>query len=92
MSRVLVLFGLFLAASSSVVASAGAQEQAPGGSAERFRCERLYALLERYARSGEGQSTVTLDARAALQQCRDGDTARGIPVIEKALRAQGFNP
>ncbi|QQS11433.1 MAG: hypothetical protein IPK81_17885 [Rhodospirillales bacterium] len=86
MFRFLVPLGLLMAMSPA----ARAQEQAPG--ADRYRCERLYALLERYARSGEGQSTVTLDARTALQQCRAGDTARGIPVIEKALRAQGFKP
>lgn len=50
-------------------------------------CETLYATYDRYiAPRGESRSTSGVDAIAAIDQCRRGDTAAGIPVLEKKLR------
>lgn len=50
-------------------------------------CENLYATWERYlAPRGESRSTSGVEAIAAVDQCRRGNTAAGIPVLEKKLR------
>lgn len=50
-------------------------------------CESLYATFDRYiAPRGESRSTSGVDAIAAVDQCRRGNTAAGIPVLEKKLR------
>ena len=49
-------------------------------------CENLYATWDRYlSPRGDGRSG-NVDAAAALDQCRRGNTAAGIPVLEKKLR------
>ena len=50
-------------------------------------CENLYAIYDRYiAPRGESRSTSGVDAIAAVEQCRRGNTAAGIAVLEKKLR------
>jgi len=60
------------------------QQQAPSDLAY---CENLYSTYDRYiAPRGESRSTSGVDAIAAVDQCRRGNTAGGIPVLEKKLR------
>jgi hypothetical protein len=57
------------------------------GSSDLTYCENLYATFDRYiAPRGESRSTSGVDAIAAVEQCRRGNTAAGIPVLEKKLR------
>jgi hypothetical protein len=73
-----VVLGLSLAG-TAVAQNTGARDLA--------YCENLYAIWERYlAPRGESRSTSGVDALAAVDQCRRGDTAAGIPVLEKKLR------
>lgn len=63
--------------------------QAPAG--DLARCESLYALYQRHNDwGGEGRTQAGLEARAAQDQCRRGNTAAGIAVLERKLRAMGF--
>ena len=84
--------GLLLAlALPAVAAPCIAQAQ----SDEQARCERLYAQYERYSNTGgEGRTgssaAAGLEARSALESCRRGNTAEGIAVLERRLRALGF--
>jgi hypothetical protein len=50
-------------------------------------------LANRYIAAGtsEGRSVVDLDTRAAIDDCGKGNTAAGIPVLERKLRANGFS-
>jgi hypothetical protein len=59
------------------------------------RCERLFAQYERYSNTGGegrtgGSSAAGFEVRRALEDCRRGNTAAGIPVLERRLRALGF--
>ena len=50
-------------------------------------CENLYITWERYlAPRGESRSTSGVEAVAAVDQCRRGNTEAGIRVLEKKLR------
>lgn len=70
----------------SMAGAAAAQQQQPGPSDLSY-CENLYATYDRYiAPRGESRSTSGVDAIAAVDQCRRGNTAAGIPVLEKKLR------
>jgi len=62
------------------------------GSGDLTYCESLYATFDRYiAPRGESRSTSGVDAIGAVEQCRRGNTAAGIPVLEKKLRDNLFN-
>lgn len=65
----------------------GTASAAQAQSDDRIYCENLYATWDRYiAPRGESRSTSGVDAIAAVDQCRRGNTAAGIPVLEKKLR------
>jgi len=55
-------------------------------------CAELSALARRYIAdsSGEGRSAPSLDTQTAINDCAKGNTAAGIPVLERKLRANGF--
>jgi hypothetical protein len=66
---------------------AGTATAQTGGASDLAYCENLYATWERYiAPRGESRSTSGVDAIVAVDQCRRGNTAAGIPVLEKKLR------
>lgn len=58
------------------------------------RCEQLFARYERYSNTGgesrSGSALSALEARSALDDCRRGNTAAGIAVLERKLRSLGF--
>ena len=41
---------------------------------------------------GEGNATPDLETKAAIDDCDRGNTAAGIPVLERKLRSKGFTP
>ena len=55
-------------------------------------CAELAALARRYIieSSGEGRGSPGLDTQIAINDCTKGNTAAGIPVLERKLRANGF--
>ena len=65
---------------------------APAQSDDAAYCAALLALASRYLVSGtaEGRGSPDLDTRAANSDCAKGNFARGIPVLERKLRANGF--
>ena len=71
----------------SLAGTAIAQTAPKTGASDLTYCENLYATYDRYiAPRGESRSTGGVDAIAAVDQCRRGNTAAGIPVLEKKLR------
>jgi hypothetical protein len=54
-------------------------------------CAQLSALYRRYlGNTGEGRTFPDVAAGTAISQCERGDTAAGIPVLEKKLRDARF--
>ena len=55
-------------------------------------CEALIRTYYRYVIKINSQSpnTGSLDGNVAVAQCREGNTAAGIPVLEHKLRSNGF--
>jgi hypothetical protein len=51
-------------------------------------CQALIAKYNSYLNMGQnkGQQPQGLDARVAIEKCNAGDTAAGIPPLEKALK------
>jgi hypothetical protein len=52
-------------------------------------CKALMQKYETYVFNlsvGRSAGSGTIDAGVAIQQCKDGNTASGIPVLEKKLR------
>lgn len=79
MSRLIVPLAMAL----SLAGTAMAQTR----NADQTYCESLFATWERYlSPRGESRSTSGVDAYAAIDQCRRGNTVAGIPVLEKLLR------
>ncbi len=60
---------------------------------DRAYCDKLITTYERYLapRTNESRSGTNLDGTVAVNRCRAGDTARGIPVLERQLRTGGFS-
>jgi hypothetical protein len=76
---------------------AAAQAPVPTPPAEDLaRCERLFALYERYSNTGgesrSGSAFDGIEARRAVEDCRRGRIGEGIALLERKLRAQGFRP
>lgn len=55
-------------------------------------CAALSALASKYLVGGtsEGRGFPSPETRDAINNCANGNTAAGIPVLEKKLRASGF--
>jgi hypothetical protein len=81
--RRLLLVMLLLAALPS-----GASAQSDDAS----YCSALAALANRYLTGGtsDGRGYPDLETRAAINECAQGRYAKGIPVLERKLRANGF--
>lgn len=72
--------------------SLGIASTAQAQSDDRTYCENLYATWDRYlSPRGESRSGGGIEAIAAVDQCRRGNTAAGIPVLEKMLRDGRFS-
>ena len=55
-------------------------------------CSELAALAQRYLVESTtlGAGGVDLTTRTAINDCAKGNTAAGIPVLERKLRSSGF--
>ena len=75
----LLLVAPVLAPASSAVAQAD----------DKAYCAQLSAFYRRYVQNATGRR-VDVEALEALDDCRKGNTAAAIPVLEKKLRQGGF--
>jgi hypothetical protein len=55
-------------------------------------CASLSTLANRYlvTKTAEGEGRPSIEIRAAIYECDKSNTAAGIPVLERTLRANGF--
>lgn len=55
-------------------------------------CAALSTLANRYlvSSTGQGNGAPDLDIRTAQNECAKGNFAKGIPVLERKLRSNGF--
>ncbi|HKH66408.1 MAG TPA: hypothetical protein VK362_02565 [Reyranella sp.] len=75
----------------SLTAEVHAQAQAPTATDDMAYCAQLSALYRRYlGNTGEGRTFPDVTAATAMSACERGDTAAGIPVLEKKLRDARF--
>lgn len=83
--RALIVTALALAANGSVPAIA--QDRAR----DATYCERLYGSWSRYLAPMTSSPRVTrIHQDEAVEQCRKGDAAEGIAILEKTLRDNKF--
>ena len=77
---------LLLLAGAALVSPAVAQGD------DAAYCAQLGALALRYTGSAGGQGGLRPDftTTGAIDDCKKGNTAAGIPVLEKLLRSNGF--
>ena len=59
---------------------------------DRAYCSQLAGLAMRYTGSAGSMGGIApdLDTRSAIDACNNGNTAAGIPVLERKLRSNGF--
>ncbi len=78
------LLAMLMSASLPVAASAQSDDAS--------YCAALSALANKYlvSNTSQGSGSPDLDTRAATNDCAKGNFARGIPVLERKLRSNGF--
>ena len=79
--------------SLAVLLAAALAVPAMAQSADEAYCGTLVQLYYRYVIKINSQcpNTGSLDGNVAVAQCRAGDTAAGIPVLEQKLRNNGIS-
>ena len=79
--------------SLAVLLAAALAVPAMAQSADEAYCGTLVQLYYRYVIKINSQSpnTGSLDGNVAVEQCRAGNTAGGIPVLEQKLRSNGIS-
>jgi hypothetical protein len=76
--------------SLAVLLAASLPAAAAAQSADAAYCEALIQQYNRYViKTGSYPNTGSVDGQVAVAQCRAGNTAAGIPVLEQKLRNQG---
>jgi hypothetical protein len=77
---------------SLLLASAALSSPAFAQGDDAAYCVQLGALALRYTGSAGGQGGLRPDFTTvgAIEDCKKGNTAAGIPVLEKTLRNNGF--
>ena len=58
---------------------------------DRAYCQQLSDLYRKYVQNSPGRQ-FDVEASVALDDCRTGNTARAIPILEKKLRASNITP
>ena len=82
---------LFLALGLCLSLTAEAEAQAPAAADDMAYCAQLSALYRRYlGNTGEGRTFPDVTAATAMSECERGNTAVGIPPLEKKLRDARF--
>jgi len=72
-----------------LLAFSSGSSMAQGG--DRAYCARLAELAARYiGKQINGQNRPDSDTLVAIDRCEHGDTAAGIPVLERKLLSGGF--
>jgi hypothetical protein len=74
----------------------GVPAAAQGTRGDRAYCDRLVEMYGRYLSGDElGQRRAaagsSLEGRVGVAKCQQGDTATGIPILERLLIANGFS-
>ncbi|MBN9515762.1 MAG: hypothetical protein J0H97_20330 [Alphaproteobacteria bacterium] len=57
---------------------------------DKTYCEELSALYRRYIEDARGRR-FDVEANVAMEDCKKGNTAAAIPVLERKLRQSGFS-
>jgi len=79
--------GLLLAAVSGGISGVAAQ----GNAGDMAYCAELSAMYRRFlVTTGQGRQFPDVAASVAIDDCEKGNTAAGIPVLEKKLRDARF--
>jgi len=75
-----------------LLAGAALASPAVAQSDDAAYCAQLGALALRYTGSAGGQGGLRPDFTTvgAIDDCKKGNTAAGIPVLERTLRSNGF--
>jgi len=75
-----------------LLAGAALASPAVAQSDDAAYCAQLGALALRYTGSAGGQGGLRPDftTLGAIDDCKKGNTAAGIPVLERTLRSNGF--
>jgi hypothetical protein len=75
-----------------LAACAGLSPSAEAQSDDAAYCAQLASLALRYTGSagGEGRLSPDLTTVGAIEDCKKGNFAGGIPVLERKLRSNGF--
>ena len=82
----IVIRPLAMLLAASLPAAASAQP------ADAAYCNALIQQYNRYViKLGSHPNTGSLDGNVAVEQCRAGNTAAGIPVLEQKLRGAGLS-
>ena len=82
---------LFLPLGLCLSLTAEVHAQAPAAADDMAYCAQLSALYRRYlGNTGEGKMFPDVTAATAMSECERGNTAAGIPVLEKKLRDARF--
>ncbi len=78
-----------VALAAALLASPSVPTAAQGNDAAY--CAQLSDLARRYiGQQGMGRNSPDLDTAIAIDRCEKGDTAAGIPILERKLREGGF--
>ena len=83
-------FGTKCAAAIALAFAVAATPAPPVRADDNAYCAELSSLYRRYVQNSPGRQ-FDVEASVALDDCRKGNTARGIPVLEKKLRESGFS-
>ena len=76
--------------SLAVLLAASLPAAAAAQSGDAVYCDALIQQYSRYViKTGSHPNTGSVDGQVAVAQCRAGNTAAGIPVLEQKLRNQG---
>ncbi len=57
---------------------------------DKAYCEELSTLYRRYIEDARGRR-YDVEANVAMEDCKKGNTAAAIPVLERKLRQSGFS-
>jgi hypothetical protein len=82
MKRLILLFMVLVLAIPVVLFAASDSDKA--------YCEELSVLYRRYIEDARGRR-FDVEANVAMEDCKKGNTAAAIPVLEKKLRQSGFS-
>ena len=79
--------------SGTLVASLALAVSASAMAQDFRRCDQLAAYYDRYGgRVSEGRMPIgRVDREVGYQECRKGNFAEGIKLLEKAIRRTGYN-